>query len=82
METQWKSSQMYEHPAKHRRGTYGVIELSKVGVYVLKVGGGRMSCPQDWATKIHKAEQDEAGSIATLTAFSAAINGFRKVVYA
>jgi len=59
METQWKSKQMYEHPAKHQRGTCGVIELSKAGVYVLKVGGGRMSCPQDWASKIHKTEQDE-----------------------
>lgn len=59
METQWKSKQMYEHPAKHQRGTCGIIELSKTGVYVLKVGGGRMSCPQDWAAKIHKTEQEE-----------------------
>jgi hypothetical protein len=59
METKWKSKQMYESPAKHQQGTCGVIELSNAGVYVLKVGGGRMSCPQDWAAKIHKAEQDE-----------------------
>ena len=59
METQWKSKQLYEHPAGVSRGTCGIIELSKAGVYVLKVGGGRMSCPQDWAAKIHKAEQDE-----------------------
>lgn len=58
METQWKSKQLHEHPAKHQRSTCGIIELSKAGVYVLKVGGGRMSCPQDWAAKIHKAEQD------------------------
>lgn len=59
MEAQWKSKQMYEHPAKHQRGTCGSVELSKAGVYVLKVGGGRMSCPQNWAAKMHKAEQDE-----------------------
>jgi hypothetical protein len=49
---------MYEHPAKHRRGICGIIELSEAGVYVLKVGGCRMSCPQDWAAKIHKTEED------------------------
>lgn len=59
MEAQWKSKQLYEHPAEHQHGTCGIIELSKAGIYVLKVGGGRMSCPQDWAAKIHKAEQDE-----------------------
>jgi hypothetical protein len=59
METQWKSKQLYEHPAKHQRGVCGIIELSKAGVYVLKVGGCRMSCPQEWAAKIHKTEQDE-----------------------
>jgi hypothetical protein len=58
METQWKSKHLYEHPAKHQRGVCGIIELSKVGLYVLKAGGCRMSCPQDWAAKIHKAEQD------------------------
>jgi hypothetical protein len=58
MNTHWKSKQMYEHPAKHRRGTFGIVELSTAGIYVLKVGGGRMSCPQGWAAKIHKAEQD------------------------
>jgi hypothetical protein len=57
METQWRSRQIYEHPANHQRGTYGVIELSRVGIYVLKVGCGRMSCPQGWAAKIHHAEQ-------------------------
>lgn len=56
--SKWQSKQLYEHPAKHQRGVCGIIELSPAGVYVLKVGGGRMSCPQDWAAKIHKAEQD------------------------
>jgi hypothetical protein len=59
MQSKWQSKQLYEHPAKHQRGVCGIIELSPAGVYVLKVGGGRMSCPQDWAAKIHKAEQDE-----------------------
>jgi hypothetical protein len=59
MQSKWQSKQLYEHPAKHQRGVCGIIELSPAGVYVLKVSGGRMSCPQDWAAKIHKAEQDE-----------------------
>lgn len=54
----WKSKKLHDHPAV--RGVYGFIELSDAGVYVLKVGGGRMSCPQDWAAAIHKAEQDNA----------------------
>lgn len=53
----WKSKKLHEHPV---RGVCGVIELSDAGVYVLKVGGGRMSCPQDWAAAIHKAEQEES----------------------
>lgn len=58
MRSKWQSKQLYEHPAEHQRGVCGIIELSPAGVYVLKVGGGRMSCPQKWAAKIHKAEQD------------------------
>ena len=55
----WKSKQLHEHPAKHQRGTCGYIVLSGAGVYAMRVGGSTMSCPQDWAAKIHKAEQDE-----------------------
>lgn len=59
MGTQWRSKQMYEHPSRYQRYTCGMIELSKAGVYVLRVGGCRMPCPQGWAARIHKAEQDE-----------------------
>jgi len=59
MSDAWKSKQMYEHPAKHQRGTVGYITMSAVGIYAMATGGCRMSCPQDWAAKIHKAEQDE-----------------------
>jgi hypothetical protein len=62
MNEQWKSIGLYEHPAKHQAGTYGNIVLSQAGVYVLRVGGSHMSCPQDWATKIHKEEGDERES--------------------
>jgi len=55
----WKSKQLHEHPAKHQRGTCGNIVLSGAGVYAMRVGGSAMSCPQDWAAKIHKTEQDE-----------------------
>jgi len=47
---------LYEHPAKHRVGTYGNVVLSSVGVYSLRVGYATMSCPQDWAAKIHTEE--------------------------
>ena len=53
---------MYEHPAKHQAGTYGNVVLSTAGVYCLRVGGSTMSCPQEWATKIHKEEGDEKES--------------------
>lgn len=53
---------MYEHPAKHQAGTYGNVVLSTAGVYALRVGGSQMSCPQDWAAKIHKEEGDEKES--------------------
>jgi len=59
MNEQWKSKGLYEHPAKHQVGTYGNIVLSQAGVYVLRVGGSHMSCPQDWAAKIHKQEDDD-----------------------
>jgi hypothetical protein len=56
MNAQWKSQRLYEHPAEHQQGTYGHIELSDAGVYVLRVGSSHMSCPQDWAAKIHHDE--------------------------
>lgn len=55
----WKSIGLYEHPAKHNAGTFGNIILSDAGVYALKVGGSHMSCPQDWAAKIHHDEAEE-----------------------
>jgi hypothetical protein len=60
MEKQWESKGLHEHPAKHQTGTFGKIQLSKAGVYVLKVGSSHMSCPQDWATKIHAQEQTDS----------------------
>lgn len=53
---------MYEHPAKHQAGIFGNVVLTPIGVYFLQVGGSRMSCPQGWATKIHKEEGDEKES--------------------
>lgn len=55
----WQSKKMYEHPAKHNAGRYGHIILSNAGVYSLRVGGSYMSCPQDWAAKIHATEDNE-----------------------
>lgn len=62
MQDQWKSIRLYEHPAKHQVGTYGNIILSPAGVYFLQVGGSRLSCPQDWAAKVHHNEADEKAS--------------------
>ena len=62
MVTQWKSIGIYEHPAKHQAGTYGNVIQSDAGIYNLQVGGSRMSCPQDWAARIHKEEGDEKES--------------------
>lgn len=58
----WKSIGLYEHPAKHQAGRFGNVVLSPAGVYALRVGGSTMSCPQDWATKIHAEEGDEKES--------------------
>lgn len=58
----WKSIGLYEHPAKHQAGVYGNVVLSTAGVYALRVGGSTMSCPQEWATKIHAEEGDEKES--------------------
>lgn len=62
MADKWKSIGLYEHPAKHQAGVYGNVALSPAGVYVLRAGGSYMSCPQDWAAKIHKEEGDEKES--------------------
>lgn len=62
MPDKWKSIGLYEHPAKHQAGTYGNVVLSTAGVYALRVGGSSMSCPQDWAAKIHNDEGDEKQS--------------------
>jgi hypothetical protein len=59
MTTQWQSIGIYEHPVKHQAGTFGNVVLSSAGVYALRVGGSIMSCPQDWAAKIHKDEAEE-----------------------
>jgi len=60
MEKEWESKGMHEHPAKHQTGTFGKIQLSKAGVYILKVGSSHMSCPQDWAAKVHAQEQTDS----------------------
>jgi hypothetical protein len=52
----WISKGLYEHPAKHNAGTYGNVGQTDMGVYFLRVGNSRMSCPQDWAAKIHAEE--------------------------
>lgn len=59
MKDKWKSIGLYEHPIN---GTYGNIVLSTAGIYALRSGGSQMSCPQDWAAKIHKDEGDEKES--------------------
>jgi hypothetical protein len=58
----WKSIGLYKHPAKHQAGVYGNVVLSTAGVYALRVGGATMSCPQDWAVKIHHDEGDKKES--------------------
>jgi len=59
----WKSTGLYEHPAKHQAGTFGNITLSSAGIYALRVGGSSMSCPQDWAAGIHAEETGQTGSM-------------------
>lgn len=63
MADSWKSSKLYEHPARHQAGVFGIVVLSSAGVYCFRVGGSMMSCPQDWATKIHHDEGNENLSI-------------------
>ena len=62
MADKWKSTGIYEHPAKHQSGVYGNVVLSPAGVYCLRVGGAIMSCPRGWAAKVQKAEGDEKES--------------------
>lgn len=62
MAEKWKSIGLYEHPAKHQAGRFGNIVLSEAGIYAFRVGGSALSCPQDWATKIHHEEGDERES--------------------
>lgn len=52
----WESKTLHEHPAEHQKERYGKVVLSAAGVYCLEVGGCIMSCPQDWAAKIHAEE--------------------------
>jgi hypothetical protein len=62
MAKNWESKRLYEHPAQHQKGTYGRITLYDSGVYGLTVGASHMSCPQDWASRIH-AEEGEPDEI-------------------
>lgn len=57
MKTTWESKELHEHPALHRKGRYGKVVLSVAGVYCMVVGGGYMSCPQDWAARVHATEK-------------------------
>ena len=63
MTEQWKSIGLYEHPAEHQVGVYGNVVLSQAGIYCLHVGRSIMSCPQDWAGKIHKNERVALGQM-------------------
>ncbi len=56
MSHRWQSTGLYEHPEQHQAGTYGHVILSTAGVYCLTVGRSIISCPQDWASKIHHEE--------------------------
>ena len=57
----WKSKKLYDHPAEHRRGTWGNVIQGAAGVYAFQVGVCRMSCPQDWAARIHAGESEDVG---------------------
>lgn len=61
--SQWQSTGLYEHPAKHQKGTYGQIIQSDVGMYSLRVGSSNMPCPQDWAAAIHAEETGQTGQM-------------------
>ena len=61
--TVWQSKKQYEHPAPHQAGVFGYVCISGVGVYALKVGASMMSCPQDWASRIHAQEMAQQNVI-------------------
>lgn len=63
----WESKRLYEHPVPHQKGVFGRIALGDPGVYYFLVGNVHMSCPQDWAAKIH-AEEGEPEEIKYLLA--------------
>ncbi len=56
MTTLWISTRFYEHPAEHRAGEFGKVELSSKGIYSFRQVGAFLSCPQGWAAKIHHDE--------------------------
>ena len=58
---QWKSKELWEHPAEHQKGAWGYVCLSGAGVYFLKVGGASMGCSQTWASGIHARETGRVG---------------------
>jgi hypothetical protein len=63
MSDKWISAGLYEHPAKHQKGVFGNVGQSPAGIYFLRVGGSHMSCPQDWAAKIHAEETGQAVAV-------------------
>ncbi len=60
----WISKSLYQHPAPQHKGIYGRVCLNDhVGtkdrgtfIYYFLVSGCRMTCPQDWASRIHVEE--------------------------
>jgi len=64
----WKSTGIYEHPAKHQAGTYGNVYRHTTGIYTLQVGGAMLPCPQDWAAGIEKSETEPESITLRLTA--------------
>ena len=64
----WKSTGIYQHPAKHQTGTYGNVCRHTTGIYTLQVSGTSMSCPQYWAAEIEKSETDPESLTLRLTA--------------
>jgi hypothetical protein len=50
----WTSRKIYEHPLLP--DTHGLVCHGSTGIYTMRVGGSRISCPQDWASKIHTEE--------------------------
>lgn len=60
MKFKWESKILHEHPAKHNAGRFGKVVLHDSGIYGFMVGGSHMSCPQDFAAKIHAQEQTDS----------------------